>query len=225
MYRYIDKKAPDFENTIEQLMGTCVHKAIELAYGSESTTADQILCSYDEAWSAGNPHEAHIVRSGVTADDYYTSGRDMVEHFHDAVYGQRDGETLALEKKFSITLTDGSKYRGVIDRIARMSAGVVQLIDFKTGKTVPNPKKDLQLRSYALYGLEAYHEDNIEICYMDLRGHEEPAAAIGKSARAGIEGILIDQIREVSQATSFHPNVSGLCGWCSYKYQCPHFDS
>jgi putative RecB family exonuclease len=225
MYRYIDKKAPDFEKTIEQLMGTCVHKAIELAYGSESTTADQILCSYDEAWSAGNPDEAHIVRSGVAADDYYTSGRDMVRYFHGTVYGKDDGETLALEQKFSITLTDGSKYRGVIDRVAKKNGGVVQLIDFKTGKTVPNPKKDLQLRSYALYGLEAYHEDDIEICYMDLRGQKELGATIRKSDRAEIEGVLVDQIREINRTKSFHPKVSGLCGWCSYKYQCPNFDT
>ncbi|MCF7837240.1 MAG: PD-(D/E)XK nuclease family protein [Candidatus Marinimicrobia bacterium] len=219
-YRYILEAEPDFETTIEAYMGTCVHEVLERAYRQPGATWRQFSAWYEQAWAAGGPEKARIVRRGTQADEYRRTGSDCLKAYHRTFYGQDDGETLGLEQEFFITLSNGERYRGFIDRIARMPNGVVRLIDYKSGKRVPNPATDMQLRSYALFALREHRQDAVEICYYDLRAARAKLATVHADDLPEIEAITVGNINRVKDATRFPAKPSILCGWCGYNQQC-----
>ena len=60
---------------------------------------------------------------------------------------------IAMEQKFSIPLGDGLKIGGAVDRIDKFADGTIEIIDYKTGATIPTQRevdKNLQLSFYAL---------------------------------------------------------------------------
>jgi len=220
-YRYIDDAEPGFESTIEQLVGSCVHKAIELASLNAGSPLGDILKWYQDAWDDADPYDAEVVRDDMDVDDYFEEGKEFLDYFYYDIYGEGDGTTLALEKHFTIELGDGSTYKGVIDRVARMDDGTVLLIDYKTGKRVPDPDEDLQLQSYALFGLAEYDDSWVDICYVDLRKQRRLTTTVFASDKKRIDDALTDIILDIETDSCFEAKPSRLCRWCSYKNSCP----
>lgn len=60
---------------------------------------------------------------------------------------------IALESPFVVPLDVGLKIGGKIDRVDKLSDGEIEIIDYKTGATIPSQKEvdeNLQLSFYAL---------------------------------------------------------------------------
>lgn len=60
---------------------------------------------------------------------------------------------VAMEQKFTLPLDKTLKIGGTIDRVDQLSDGVIEIVDYKTGATIPTQKevdKNLQLSFYAL---------------------------------------------------------------------------
>lgn len=62
-------------------------------------------------------------------------------------------KTVALEQKFTLPLGNNLKIGGTIDRLDDLGNGEIEIVDYKTGATIPTQKdvdKNLQLSFYAL---------------------------------------------------------------------------
>lgn len=223
-YQYVNEDEPDFENTAEQYMGSCIHKAISMAYLKKASYLVEVIGFYQDIWEDDEWGKIEIVKKDRDLDDYYEEGLELVEKFYRTFYSQNDGTTVAIEHDFEIDLRNGSKYRGVIDRIARINTRTLRIIDFKSGKRVPDPSRDLQLRSYSLYALPKYQESKVEICFTDIRGGQEKMATVTGRDLKIIETELITVIDQIEKDSYFQPKPSGLCSWCNYNRTCPDSD-
>ncbi len=210
--------------TIEKYMGSAVHELFEWLYleMAENRNHDdrEIRERYDTIWNRFDIGAARIVKKGLSADDYGSLGLDMALKYVTRVIRNDSGATLYLEHQFDCDLGEGIVYRGIIDRISRTAEGLLRLTDYKTGRSVPDPEKDLQLRSYALAMFDTYPDDRIEICYEDLRQERSLQRIVDRSHCPVISEELKRAVVEILKADRFPASPSSLCDWCGHLPHC-----
>ena len=164
-----------------------------------------------------------MVKRGVTADDYRVEGLAMVSAYHGRVFALDTSETLGLEHRFSLDLDadGGHAWAGIIDRLARLGDGTLRIIDYKTGKSVPDPRTDRQLQSYALHVFSAHHADTVELCIEGLRTGATLTAPFAASKAGEVRGHLLARIAEIEGTSSWPARPSMLCDWCAFNVICP----
>lgn len=223
-FSYVQELDEAFE-TIEKHLGSAVHELFEWLYlekaagrhGDEAAAEQR----YEEIWNSYDIAAARIVKSGRSAQDYYQQGLDMALAYARRVIWTDKTRTLHLEHQFDLDLGEGIVYRGIIDRVARTETGCLRLIDYKTGRSVPEPQTDLQLRSYALAMLAVEADRFVEICYEDLRQERSLTMTIERSQCPAIEDELRRGIAEIRAAATFTASPSTLCSWCGHLPHCP----
>ncbi|HJY98267.1 MAG TPA: ATP-dependent DNA helicase [Patescibacteria group bacterium] len=133
--------------------GTTVHASLKAFYEriakGEKPTEKMILLLLSENWVkegySSKKHEREFMQKGK---DYLIG---FLKHGYD-----RKTSVEALEQPFTIPIKGEGKplkIGGKIDRIDRLKDGSVEIIDYKTGATIPSQKevdRNLQLSFYAL---------------------------------------------------------------------------
>jgi putative RecB family exonuclease len=226
-FKYV-QKLPEAFSTIEQYMGRCVHAVINEAYASQaagSSFSESRLCTcYDEHWNSGDPEEIRVVKRGTLRKTYYAEGLVMLRSFYSRVYSRDESESLLLEHRFQVDVESGMKrysYTGVIDRLEKSKSGAVAVVDFKTGKSVPDPRFDLQLQSYAIFAFQHCGANELELRFENLRSMTSSAAPMQKASLSSTIGRVVGKIDAVEGATAFPAKPSILCDWCGFNDRCP----
>lgn len=222
-FSYIDELPEAFE-TIEKHLGSAVHEAFEWIYQERlcgrEPSGEEIEARYREVWAGYDISSARIVKKEMSAEDYFRKGLEMVKGYTLGVIRRDDSLTLHLEHQFDLDLQEGIVYRGIIDRVCRKKDGTLRLVDYKTGRSVPDPRTDLQLRSYCLSMFAAYPDEQVEICYEDLREHRGLVLTVLRRQSDEIRSELLKAISEITAAESFPAQTSSLCAWCGHQERC-----
>jgi putative RecB family exonuclease len=225
-YRYLDG-VPDAFTTIEQHLGQVVHDVLEQAYAERSRggPVDErwMTAAFERLWHSPDLALHRVVKRGATPDDYFAEGLVMVSTYHGRVFADDASETMDLEHRFSLDLDAGDDHAwaGVIDRLARLADGTWRIIDYKTGKTVPDPHSDRQLQSYALHVFAEHRADRVELCIEGLRVGATLTADFPASRAGEVRGHLLAKITEIEAASSWPARPSVLCDWCGFNAICP----
>ena len=150
---------------------------------------------------------------------------------------QEKSQTIAVEQPFNFwldrpTLSTGRqdklKIGGRMDRIDQLKDGKIEIVDYKTGKNVPNEKKikeDLQLSLYALAATEIKDgilgKDPTDIV-LTLYYLEENIKLSTTRTREDIENAKTEIVQRVSaiQSSSFACSHSIFCKTCEYQMLC-----
>lgn len=225
-FRYVDK-SPEAFTTIETQMGRVVHEVIHWAYADHDNTADVPARLLEERfhklWDELDWEGIRIVRAGRRREEYFQEGLRMITGFCERVMSGDRRISTHLEASFCIELDKETQFRGVVDRIARGPEGSVQVIDYKTGRTV-EPFGTLQLPAYALFAFQEFPGlTRIEICFEDLRKGITRSAFLEKAEASAIQNRILNAIRPLREAEDFPARPSGLCRWCGYGPMCPAF--
>jgi putative RecB family exonuclease len=225
-YRYLDGM-PDAFSTIEQHLGQVVHDVLEQAYAERSRggPVDErwMTAAYERLWRSPDLASLRVVKRGATADDYRVEGLAMVSAYHGRVFAADTSETMGLEHRFSLDLDadGGHAWAGIIDRLAHLSDGTLRIIDYKTGRSVPDPRTDRQLQSCALHVFAEHHADAVELCIEGLRTGATLTAPFPASQAGEVRGHLLARIAEIEGASSWPARPSMLCNWCGFNVICP----
>lgn len=226
-FKYV-QKLPEAFSTIEQHMGRCVHAAINDAYAARlagtSFSEAKISSCYDEHWNGDDLEETRVVKRGMSRQDYHADGRTMLRSFHSRVYDIDRSDSILLEHRFQVEVGKGRKkytYTGVIDRVEKDASGAAAIVDFKTGKSVPDPRSDLQLRSYALFAIPHIGVEKVELRFEDLRGMTRACAMMGRHDLPTAAARVISKVEQIEAERSFPARPSILCDWCGYNDRCP----
>lgn len=222
-FSYI-KEIPEAFQTIEKHLGTAVHEAFDWTYRETKNgflpTQENVLEKYLSSWTSLDIAGARIVKKGMTAADYFRQGSTLIKSHYQRVIRNDPDTTLHLEHEFEIRLAEGISYRGIIDRVSQLPSGRLRLTDYKTGRTVPDPASDLQLRSYTLNFFQQPGHDAVDICYEDLRGCRSLSKSVLRMESDSILSEVRQLIDEVRSCMAFPAKSSMLCTWCGYNAIC-----
>ena len=117
---------------------------------------------------------------------------------------------------------DGVRMRGRMDRVDRLDAGRVRVIDFKTGSPFDQEKADrsLQLSIYAIAARETFDAGLFELAIYNLEDNTEVTTGRGEEALVETRA-KIAQVAEGIAAGYFEPNPGFHCRSCGYRDLCP----
>jgi putative RecB family exonuclease len=225
-YRYLDD-IPDAFTTIEQHLGQVVHDVLEQAYAerSQGGPVDErwMTAAYERLWHSPDLDSHRVVKRGMTAEDYRAEGLVMVGAYHARVFAGDTSETVHLEHRFSLDLGAGAElaWAGIIDRLARLGDGTLRIVDYKTGKSLPDLPTDRQLQSYALHVFAEHRVDAVELCIEALRAGATLTMPLPASRADEVRGNLLARIDEIGRAASWPAHPSMLCAWCGFNVICP----
>jgi len=140
-----------------QSFGTSVHTALKKFYElDKKRNKDELLKALEKTWiKEGYKNKKHSEEALAKAKDYLSG-------YFDGQYNSEQ-QVVALEEPFSIPLKMKDKnlsIGGVMDRVDLLPDGSIEIIDYKTGSSVPSQKdvdKNMQLSIYALAATKIPH--------------------------------------------------------------------
>lgn len=234
-YRYVDGVREAFQS-IEAFMGQQVHAAVEWMFrereGGRAPRVDEAVRwysgSFDRAFAEARG-TLRIIKQRTALEDYRRAGAEMLADFHRTRFLADRLETLGLERHFVLDLEGGRRFQGFIDRLARDDAGIVHIIDYKTGGRPPvrfGGKDGDQLEAYAV-AMFAEHPgiDEIALQLEYLRNGSTQARRIRREETAETARRLRERIRVAAEASVFPPSPGTLCDWCGFNDLCEAYGS
>jgi putative RecB family exonuclease len=222
-------KVPKGPAGVEAFLGSRVHEALEWLYGEVKSCrlpgADELVARFEQLWAEGWSDDVRIVREGRTADDYRAIGEKALRVYH-ARYAPFDRDTtIGLETRVCLDLDEDHGIVGYVDRIARVSDGVWEIHDYKTGATPATQEQadgDRQLALYEIAVREMYPDaQDVTLVWHYLATDLEIRSTRTPQQLADLRERVLQKVREIEAQASFPARTSSLCDWCDYKALCP----
>ena len=214
-----------------QSFGTSIHAALKKFYDAvksgEKPTDKLIYKCLEEVWIkegySGKTHEEKFFEKGKV----YLSGY-LKEEFNPK------NLPLVMEEKFTIPLISKNRDQkpirigGKIDRLDVLPGGVVEIVDYKTGATIPSQKEvdeNLQLSFYALAATSIPQEpfgkkaEKIKLSLYYLDDQEKiTTQRTQEQLNAAIEEIF--KVRDDIEKSDFKCSDHIFCQNCEYSLFC-----
>ncbi|MCJ7753500.1 MAG: PD-(D/E)XK nuclease family protein, partial [Thermoanaerobaculales bacterium] len=164
------------------------------------------------------------VRVDDAEETYLKLGREMLVRFFHDTFARDRSETVALEQRLTVRLSDTVVFTGFADRIGRTEKGRLFVIDYKTSKSEGDGSEfseGLQAPLYAACVLGDQDEKEALAGYHYLRhGTTRWQQVDGERAAQLLERFL-DLANEAAAAGEFPARPGILCAWCGFNAQCP----
>ena len=227
--QYIDKiTVPEGAQSIEALMGSCVHEALQQLYKNLEFTK---LLAFDELkelflnkWQINLNEQIIIPKKGLSTENFRDTGLTMLRQYYKRYSPFDQSKTIALEKKIQFPLQD-YEIMGFIDRVGIRDDGVYEIHDYKTSSSFPTVKEvenDKQLSIYQI-GIKSIFPNvqKVVLIWHFLKFDQEISITRSDEELEQIQNELISWIRKIEHDPYFSPIETPLCSWCLYTQQCP----
>ena len=232
--QYIDMVSNN-NDSIEAYMGKRVHDVLEKLYRTKDLihkyiSFDRLMDMYNESWN-NNWHDDIFVtkykfnRNTYNKNTVYNNGllclKNYYERFNQSGYFKED--VYAVEFKFEINI-GLHRFRGYIDRIDRSEDGIINIIDYKTGKNSKGKiqaENDFQLAIYELAVKKIFNEYkqiNLNLYY--LKSNKLVSFNHSKEKINQIKENIINKVVNIKSTKEFIAKESILCDWCHFWEQC-----
>ncbi|MCK5624264.1 PD-(D/E)XK nuclease family protein [Candidatus Pacearchaeota archaeon] len=234
-YRYIDKKKPDIEKTIEAHLGSIVHDVLELIYieakNNKVLTIDEIINYYSENWQKDYSEDILVVKDNKTVKDYFNLGVEFLVSYYNTHQPFKDG-TMECEKRIWINLDEAGKYKlmGFIDRLVyNFETKEYEVHDYKTANSLPTQEKidnDKQLALYSIAIKNLFgHDKEVVLIWHYLAHNKKIESRRTNEQLQQLKEETLKLIDEIEATKTFPHNKSPLCGWCQFKPSCEAWKS
>jgi putative RecB family exonuclease len=229
-YRYIDKKEPDIEQTIESHLGKVIHDTLELVYNQAQEkrilNIEEIITYYTENWQENYSEDFVIVKQGLTDKDYFNMGVEFLVGYYNEHHPFKDG-TIECEKRIWINLDEKGEYKlmGFIDRLVyNFQTNEYEIHDYKTANSLPTQDKvddDRQLALYAIAIKELFgHDKEVRLIWHYLAHNTKIESTRTNEQLRRLKQEVLDLIDEIESTEHFPHNKSVLCDWCEFRPSC-----
>ena len=233
-FQYIEKiKIPDRVSAV-LYMGSAVHRQLAKAYtlGSDGVLypIEDMVGAYKAEWEKTGREKIEVAGDYLTADDYIRNGEEMLRRFYEKYQPFNQGKLLGAELFLRFQLP-GAPYRfvAVIDRLWKRDDGVVEICDYKTGKNLPQGRRDpyfyRQMGLYQLAVMSIYPQfEQIELAQYFLKhdeiiSHRMSPDELDELAEEMRQDVL--QIIHAERLDDFPTQEGGHCNYCEYDHLCP----
>jgi RecB family exonuclease len=223
---YLDRPQPPKGGAwAHSTVGAVVHLALARWWTLPRRTPESARALVDQAWTTEG------FRDEVQSERWRGIAGDMVERTAAAL--DPDDEPVGVERTVA-TRTERLAVSGRVDRIDLRGDEVV-VVDYKTGRWVPDEDDARGSLALALYALGARRTlrracSTVELHHLpsgrvvswrhteeSLARHVERAEAIAAEAARAAEGLAEGGDGEAL----FPPRPSSMCSWCDFRQHCP----
>jgi RecB family exonuclease len=229
-FRYIQGLKEVFRS-IESYLGNTVHDVLEWMYRQRdlgvATNESTMLERFAGWWSSKRDETVAIIRVDDQDEHYLKLGREMLSRFLRDTFAKDRSETVALEQRLSLRLSDSIVFTGFADRIGRTEQGRLFVIDYKTSKNEGDGSEfseGLQAPLYAACVLREHGELEALAGYHYLRHGTTRWQQVDADRAADLLGRFLDLATEAEAAGDFPARPGILCAWCGFNAQCPAAD-
>ena len=228
-FRYIDRKKPDFKNSIEAFLGSTVHNTLELLHTEKQIgkilTIDYLLDNYTTTWKDSWSDDIRIVKTENKPEFYFLRGIKFVEDYYNKYQPFNQGDDIGIEEKVFINLNGKYNMIGYIDRLTKLDGNIYEIHDYKTGAYLPAQDTldaDHQLAIYMLAVLNKFPDaKNVELVWHYLAFDKELRSNRTITQLDNLKLEIINKINLIESAKDYPPKESALCRWCAYQSHCP----
>lgn len=216
----------------EAIFGSYIHKVLKWFYQSDPVfpTLIKLLAYYKEHWpqntegfSWSNKREEKL---------YFAEGKRMLSNYYQQNTPIKNN-IIDLETHFEVVIKDELSLpgrvhilSGIIDRIDKLPNGMIEIIDYKTGKRMVSQKQADKNNQLSLYAIGLRNRwpnlslDRLSLSLYFLKFGEKIETKRNEKDLAKTYKDTIDLIHKIENS-NFEPHPSPLCGWCGYRDICP----
>ena len=229
-FRYLQGLKEAFRS-IESYLGSRVHDILEWLYVERGRGADpdeaSMLHRFADDWSKGMDETVAIIRLDDDEETYLKLGREMLSRFFNDTYARDCSDTVSLEQRLSIRLSDSIVFTGFADRVGRTEQGRLFVIDYKTSKNEGNGaefSEGLQAPLYAACILEDFDDEEALAGYHYLRHGTTRWQKVDREKARQLMSRFLDLATEAEASGEFPARPGILCAWCGFNAECPAAD-
>ena len=229
-FRYLQGLKEAFRS-IESFLGNVVHDTLEWMYADRDrgSTADEasMLEKFAEVWSEKRDDSVAIIRVDDDEESYLKLGREMLVRFFHDTFDRDRSETVALEQRLSVRLSDAIIFSGFADRVGRTDQGRLFVVDYKTSKnegTSSEFSEGLQAPLYAACVLRNHGEREVLAGYHYLRHGTTRWQTVDRERADSLLERFLDLANQADAAGDFPARPGLLCAWCGFNAECPAAD-
>jgi len=199
--------------------GAAVHDTLrdyfEVARVGRPRSQEELLSMFDIALAERHFDDEH------QRDLYRAQGKIQLERFFQVQSRRPAPDVFSTEGEFELQI-QGIRIRGRIDRMDRIGAERVSVIDYKTGapRSEIDARKSLQLSIYALAALERWKLHPERLVFYNLETNEEVVTSRTEKEL----NVAKERIRRVAENIAqghFDPTPGFQCRSCPYCAMCP----
>jgi len=233
-FAYIDKAIVEKPVSVEMFLGSAVHRTLEMLYHTRNEgrvwPLDEMLAYYAEIWEGPDKEKIKVTVESMAVEDYIASGEKALKIYYEKYQPFDEGDILGLERMISFPLDPRGRYSisGKIDKIVKRPDGVVEVVDYKTSRsliTQPALDDNIQMGLYQAGVNTLWPQfDRIELKQIFLMKDVEmktvmPDEKIEEIRHRTFQAILA--IERAIKEDNFPPRESRLCDYCLYFHLCP----
>jgi putative RecB family exonuclease len=226
-YRYLQSLKEAFRS-IESFLGNVVHDTLEWMYAERDRDSPpdeaSMLEKFAAGWSKSGDDRVAIIRVDDDEESYLKLGREMLVRFLRDTFDRDRSETVALEQRLSVRLSDTVVFTGIADRVGRTDQGRLFVVDYKTSKnegTGSEFSEGLQAPLYAACVLRDQGEQEVLAGYHYLRHGTTRWQTVDRERAAHLLERFLDLANEAEAAGDFPARPGMLCAWCGFNAECP----
>ena len=208
--------------------GNSLHKSLEYFYGAQMLVPpglEDVLKYYQDHWLGAGYKDAR------QETEYFAEGRKILTGFYHKHIGEFK-RPFYVEYNFDLKI-EGVAVTGKVDRIDQLDDGSLAVIDYKTGKPIPQERVqvDPQLTLYQLAceetlgkpvkSLTFYNLQNLTPLTVEPRSGAQVAEL--KERVVAVAGFIAGGRFEPIAGKQERPGWEKICRWCDFKSFCPAY--
>jgi putative RecB family exonuclease len=226
-FRYLEGLRESFRS-IESYLGNAVHDILEWLYSERDRGSDPdeaaMLDRFADRWQQGLDDTVVVIRIEENPETYLRLGREMLARFHRDTFARDRSETVSLEQRLSLKLSDEVMFTGFADRVGRTEKGRLFVIDYKSSRSEGNGSEfseGLQAPLYAACVLQHHGEKQALAGYHYLRHGTTRWQQVDTARAQRLMERFLELVGETEAAAEFPARPGILCAWCGFNAHCP----
>ncbi len=239
-FSYLDR-LPRKPSTVEAVLGTSVHSALEDVYNARwrgrVLTLAETIAVYEKEWAKSFAAAEIRFVAGGKAEEFHRIGLDCLRAYWESNAPFDADKTVGVERHvgFEMPVSDAAGedtaiVHGYIDRLSIAQDGVFEIHDYKTSRSLPHvadKEADWQLAIYDSAIRRVWPGvGDVRLVWHFLRHGQKIVVTRRAEQQAPLDKEVHDLILRIwgDQATGkFAYKESPLCDWCDFKEVCPRW--
>jgi len=220
--RYVDRIPAPVGPALH--FGAAIHDALHRMYDPrqlQRPSLEEVVEAFIRSWRGRQEQIPEETRQA-----YFDQGVSLLQGHYEKYSGSEEGRrTAATELQFSVGLPGDHTVMGRIDRVDVVGDHALEVIDYKTSRSMPpvtTVEKDAQLAIYRMAAEELYPDFEVTTTLFFLLHDHQMRVKQRREFKDEIRAELLDMIVSVD-LEEFDPTPGTHCDWCDYREHCRLF--